>query len=298
MRGRRPAILLLAAFAIVSVAGPGFAKGKPSSPPGQSKKLPTPPAPGPGGAPRGAAPGMRALGVWLDDASVLDPSTVWVGLSVSRWLSPAATGTDAPVMDIAAGLTPRVQVAATVPYFSAADTQGGAIHGLGDTYVGAKVVLREPSTRHFGVAITPTMEILSGASVESTPGARRVNWVLPASIEVRRGEMRIYGTGGYFTRGAIFGSGAVEKALTARLTVTGSLTHCYATDGNALSEEFGLSRHRTDASGAVSYAVSPALMVFGSVGRTLSQLDYDGSQLAINAGVTFNVLPPRTRVGR
>jgi hypothetical protein len=87
-----------------------------------------------------------------------------------------------------------------------------------------------------------------------------------------------------FTRGAVFAAGAVERTLTERLFATGSLTHSRSTSDAASAEAYGLARSRTDASGGAAWTASPALLLFASVSRTLSKLDYDSSRIAFNAG--------------
>ena len=58
------------------------------------------------------------------------------------------------------------------------------------------------------VAVGPTLEILSTASLQSGPaGQGRAQWGLPVSVEIDRGAARIYGSSGYFSP-AIWYAGA------------------------------------------------------------------------------------------
>lgn len=264
------------------------AQGHQGVPPGQAKRLTQAAA---GTHDPSVFPGIslvpRALGSWLDDATVLPPRSTWVTVSTNRWSSPAGRGSDAPIVDVVAGLTPRVHVGVTLPYSRYTDETGSTSTGLGDMYVTAKIVLREP-TRGLGVAVAPTLEWSTGLSAFE-PGADRTHWVFPVNIELRQPGWRAYGSSGYFTRGALFAAGALERAVTERLSVTGSLTQSWSTSQAAAADAYGLTRRRTDASGAAAYSVSPSLMLFASVSRTLSRLEFDSSRFAINAGASVNL---------
>jgi hypothetical protein len=59
---------------------------------------------------------------WLDDASVMESGNVWVAVSMARWQGSGLSQTIVPVVDTAIGLTPRVQLGASVPRVAAAGT--------------------------------------------------------------------------------------------------------------------------------------------------------------------------------
>jgi hypothetical protein len=258
-------------------------------PPGQIKNGATP-APGShtSSAPETLAITPRALGSWIDDASVMSPRATWMTVSTNQWKSPVGTGHDAPIVDLVRGLTPRVQVGVTLPYSRFSDGSGQTWTGLGDVYITAKVLLRSPDATRMGISVSPSMEWATGASAV-TPGSDRVHWVFPVNFELRRTAWRAYGSGGYFTRGAVFAAAALEKTLTPRVLATGTLTQSFSTSAASAADAYGLSRRRTDAGGGVAVTVSPTLMLFGSISRTLSQLEFDSSRVAVNAGVSVNL---------
>jgi hypothetical protein len=97
-------------------------------------------------------------------------------------------------------------------------------------------------------------------------------FVLPVSLERRFDVGRAYGSAGSFSRGVLFSSGAYENPVAERLAVAAALTYAYATDDEALGAELGLGRGRNDLSGTASYAIAPALAVFGSLGRTVHRV--------------------------
>jgi hypothetical protein len=220
-------------------------------------------------------------------------SEAWLTLSMQRWNSPTGTGLDAPVADVAAGIGLHTQLFFSLPYSRITYTDTPTASEVGTTYLGAKIGLREPQSGSLGVSVTPTVEILSESATIGT-GFSRVNFVLPASLEWRQGATRIYGSGGYFTRGAVFVGGAVEQTFADRWVVTGALAQAWSTGNQTLSEEIGLGSNRTDASGSVSW-VSPHVMIFGSAARTLSTLDADATRYAFAAGVSLNLNIPGRR---
>ena len=295
--GTRLSRWVIAAFCATTT--PVFAQGNPHGlPPGQIKRAQQVPSTSgfvsPGENLEGPSSArVRTLGAWLDDASALAPGEMWLALSMSKWNMPIATGADAPVVDLSVGFSPNVQVSLTLPYFRVTDRAGNSVRGLGDLYVATKVVLRDAATHSLGLSVGPTLEYLSDASTTGT-GLKRMNWILPLNLERRLDVGRVYGSTGFFSRGVFFASGAFERALTDKLVLSTALTHSYATDAQALSEEIGLSRRRLDLSGTVAYSVSPALAVFGSLGRTVWGLDDDSTRLLASAGVSVNVTGAQT----
>src|SRR5258708_1303500 len=66
----------------------------------------------------------RVLAAWLEDSDTLEPRSLNVGLSIGRWSSLDGEETDGPVFDVAAGLGPRIQLSASVPFYHASYTGG------------------------------------------------------------------------------------------------------------------------------------------------------------------------------
>jgi hypothetical protein len=173
-----------------------------------------------------------------------------------------------------------------MPYYRSRYDGGAAAAGLGDVYLNAKVnvVDAAKNSRRLGVAVIPVIEILSGLP----DGSGRWHWGLPVSAEIQQGAVRLYGAGGYFSRGATFGSGAVEWTSARGYTLTGSLTHGYSLAADPLSEALGLNRQRVDVSGSVSRAIGRSTAIYGGVGRTLSRADANSTSISLSGGlVTF-----------
>jgi hypothetical protein len=241
------------------------------------------------GAPDPAIPGtgVRQFGIWLDDATVSPTGQGWASFGVGYTDAPFGHQWDAPSVDAGLGFLPRVQFAITAPFTKVSYTDGTTTRGLGDIYLSTKVGLLDPTAegRTFGLAVAPVVEFLSSGSVPE--GGSRVHWALPLALEKRFEKSRVYGTIGYFSRGAIYGSAAVEVPVTGRLTATGVLSHSRSLEDDPLSDAQGLSRTRWDLSGGAAYFFSPRATLYASVGRTVSRVDANASSFTAAAGLSF-----------
>jgi hypothetical protein len=276
---------VIVAGGILSVVPPAFAQGKGK---GLAKGRGKAPTPAVSAASAGApvATGIRQFGAWLDDASVVEPGGGWAAFSLSHFRSSGGRQTDFPIVDAAVGLAPRVQLGITLPYYRLSFADGSTASGLGDVYLAAKVGLVDPAmtASGFGLAVTPLVEILADPD---PAGNRNFHWGVPVSLEWRQPKYRLYGSSGWFSRGAFFGSGAVEVPLTSRLTATGALVVTHALNEDLDADAIGLSKTRTDLSGGVAYFLAPAIAVYGSLGRTISTQDANAASLMFSAGMSF-----------
>ena len=274
------AVLMLSCPVVASAQGNGHGHGL--------TKHQTTSTPSAAGAPAvtGGASGFRSFATWLDDASVLPEGQGQVSIGFGYWRTPAYSEFDVPSVDGGLGLNRRVQFGFSVPYFRANAPVGPFVRGVGDVYLSGKVQLRDPSARHhpLGVAVIPVVEILSYAP---EPGASRASWALPVSVELQREGWRAYGSAGYFSRGSVFASGALELSLSDRAWLTGSLSQSHWVRDETLDPALAAPRTRTDVSGGLTVAVTRTLSAYGSVGRTLSAQQPDAATLAISGGVAF-----------
>jgi hypothetical protein len=233
-----------------------------------------------------AGTGVRNFGSWLDDASIQDPGRGWVSIGMNVVKTPGYRVVDLPSIDSGFAVNPRLQVGMSVPYYYANASGDPVARGFGDLYFTAKYQLRAPSSNRAGFALIPMVEVLSAAPPS---GGSRVQWALPASVERQFRRWRVMGSGGYFSRGALFGAGAIEVELSKRAWATGSLSHSYSTQRDDLSAALGFHKSRTDVSGGVSYALRPDVAVYGSLGRTISARDDTSATLSMSAGVSFGL---------
>jgi len=275
--------LVLATMCALALTAPAFAQNPHSRPPRRPRN-PTKT----GTAGRTALPVRAVVASWLDDADTLDPGRVSLGLSVGRWSALDGGESDAPAVDVSVGIAQGVQLSASLPYYRAAYSDGFRSSGLGDSYFVAKVRLIDAHTHPVGVSISPTLEILSRNAVsDTTLGLSRANVALPISLEIDRDQFRAYGTAGYFSRGAVTLGGALERALTPRVTVLGTVSYSHTTHPPRTSDLVDLSPFRIDAAGGVQVTLTPAITVSGSLGRTISGLDQNGARLTATAGLSI-----------
>jgi hypothetical protein len=298
---------LLAALCLIGTAAPALAQGRPNGVPPGLARQPKPkttgsatadpsPAPPPvtGADTASGVARFRSFGSWLDDATVLSPGETWLTLSAQRWASPSFDGAGLPVADVAIGVTKRVQAFATFPVTRYGYPGEPRTQELGDMFAGGKIVLREADGSRIGLSVSPALEIV-GSSTMVESGMPRVSFVLPINLELQQSGGRIYASGGFFTRGAWFAGGALERQLSDALVATGGLTFMGAKGDARLSDSYGLHHRRLDGFGSLSWFVSPSLVLFGSAGRTLSSLDLDATRYAFTLGASLNVHRPGPR---
>jgi hypothetical protein len=280
--------LIPLALAAIVAAAPAFAqgngnafgrsKGRGAKPPATSGSAQVPAVPG---------TGIRNFGIWLDDASLLPKGHGWTTFGVSYWRSIYGHQWDMPSLDAGMAIHNRVQVGVSAPVSYAKYNDGYSARGLGDLYLSTKIGLIDPDEagRTFGVAVAPVIEILSSSSV--LEGESRTHWAIPVTVERRFDGFRVYGSGGYFSRGAVFGAGAVEVPLTQRIVASGMLSHSRSLEDDALSDAMQLSKSRFDLTGGMAYLVTPSLIAYGSVGRTISRADANAASLAVSVGLSI-----------
>jgi hypothetical protein len=284
LRGLVLVMLMAGSPAISHVAfaqGNGHAYGHYKNRPGGAGAQPSA-----AGAPELQTVGTSTLtfGSWLDDASMIPAGNGTMSVALSYWRTPTYHEVDVPVIDGGVGIAPRVQFNFSVPYYHASDPDGSVVRGLGDLYLSTKIQLRDPGTSDIGFAVTPLIEVLTYAP---RPEASRVSWAIPANVEWRGNGFRVYGSGGYFSRGALFASSAVEVAIASRAAITGSISRSHSIRRDDYSEALGLRQGRTDVGGALSVALNPTVSAYGAIARTISQQDANSSTLAVTTGIAF-----------
>lgn len=237
---------------------------------------------------------LRNFGTWVDDTSVLGAGEAWVGFGAAYWRLSYADQVEAPLLDASVGIAPHVQVAATIPFSRLHYPDGFTDRYVGDTYLSVKIGVREAGTGA-GVAVAPLVEVLSDGSALGADGQPigRVHWGIPVNIEYRATGWRVYGSAGYFSRGAVFGSGSFDLSLGTRAGVLGIIGYTYSTaEPIVFDTGTTTNRSRVDASGGAYARVSPGVSVYGLIGRTISNQDAYATSFLLSAGVTLRVHPP------
>jgi hypothetical protein len=272
----------LAAHAAAQGNGNAYGHGKNPKPPAVTVNA----GPSGGGAEEIQIPGtgIRNFGSWLDDATLMEPGQAFMSIGFGLWKMPGYQEFDFPTIDTAIGLHRRVQLGVSAPFYHAHEPGGPTARGVGNLYFSSKVLLRDPAAHRLGFSVTPTLEVLSSPAADGG----RMSWALPVNMEVQGTAWRFYGSTGYFSRGALFASGALEHQLTDRAWVTGTISHSHSIDPDPLSVALGLTQTRTDVSGGAAVSLTPHLAAFGSVGRTISKRDANSATLMLTGGVAIN----------
>ena len=275
-----PVFLLVVALVPAGAQGKGNGRNKVKSGSGPVTSGSAAPASASGFA-------IRQFGAWLDDASLLTPGDATTSITFGHYRSLAGSQTDFPVVDAGFGISRRAQFGVTVPYYHARFNDGTSIGGFGDVFLSGKVLLVEAGSGSIGLAVSPVIEL----SQSPLPGQSRFGWGAPLDIEARFTGFRVFGSTGYFSRGALFAAGAIEVPVGERLVATGGLTLMRSTNESPAADQIGLSKGRSDITAAAAYFVSPSIALYAGTGRTIGNADGTGTTFMLNAGVSISYAP-------
>lgn len=285
-------------FILMGLAFPGLAdaqgKGRPKAPRGSAPTTTTPTSPSASSSettstttaivPTAVAVSTyRQFGAWLDDASAAGRGEGYTSIGVGHWRMLGSTQTNLPMVGMGIGVSDRMQVGASVPFYRAS-YEGGSSSGVDDIYLNAKYTLVDPTLTlsEFGLAISPTMEVLSAGSPDG-----RIHFAIPVSVELRRQPFRLYGSAGLFTRGSFFSGAAVEWNSPGGIVLTGAFTQSYSLKDDAVLDSMGIGRQRMDVSLGVAHQLGPMAAAFVNVGRSLTSIEEGGTSLALSGGIAF-----------
>jgi hypothetical protein len=278
---------VMVAVVCIATATQASAQGNSGSAPGQAKK----------GANAGAAAAAAATvspatataatsapavapgnalyyGSWLDDASVMAPRTLWVGASTAYWKADAARQVDAPILMGAFGVAPRIQVGGSLPIYHFRDETGVSASGVGTVSLYGKVMLLDPGSKaHVGLAVAPLIEAAPGADAG-------FGWALPVNVEVRADRFRVYGSSGYFSRGSVFASAAVEIPTGGRTAVTWNLGQSHASGS-----------HQTSVGMTLAFFPASTTGLFVSLSHSSAAANLNNGGTSIGGGFSFSLQP-------
>jgi hypothetical protein len=222
---------------------------------------------------------------WIDNANLMAPGDIWVGISMVRWQNAGVSQMSVPVVDAAIGMTPRFQIGASVPRIAGSDALGRPA-ALGTAFFNAKVGILNDSAKPLKLAITPTLEVLNTSALDVAPAEQsRVQWGLPVSAEVDRGAVRAYGSSGYFSPGVWFAGAGVGTQIGSRTGVAVSFSHAWSS--SAVDDILLAAPRRNDISTGISMALTSNVGVFGSVGRTFKTDAQFGAGTTVALGLSL-----------
>lgn len=235
------------------------------------------------------SPSFPQFGTWLDDATTAVRGAGYGSIGVSYWRGSGADQINAPILGVTYGIASRTHLSATVPFYRAS-YEGFSGSGLDNVYVSGKVAVVDPAAGEgpFGLAVGAVAEILSAGFAD----ASRVHWAVPVSLEVRGPAVRLYGSTGFFSRGAFFAAGAFEWTMPAGTSVTTSLAHSASVRGVTVATTARVPRASLrDLSVSVSQPVSNIASVYVGASRTFSETWIDGAS-AVSGGLSFRFASP------
>jgi len=227
------------------------------------------------------APSYRQFGSWLEDASAPTRGEGYTNIGFGYWRMNGMSQTNVPMLGAGLGVSDRLGVSATVPFYRT-NVAGTTARGMDDVYLGASYNLIDPTltVSEFGLSVGTVMEVLSTGATDG-----RVHFAIPVALELRRQPFRVYGSAGYFTRGAVFSGGTLEWAAPRQWIVSGILTQSRSIKADATLDSLAVSRQRADVMASVAHAIGGSATGYFSVGRSLSSLAEGGTSLALNGGV-------------
>jgi hypothetical protein len=268
----------------LAVSSPAYAQGNSQA---HKKKAPPSHDPLPSSA-AGTSTGGAAPFSWLDDASVLEPGSVSVSVSMVRWQGSDTSEVVVPVVDAAIGLAKRLHLTASVPRVPGS---GGVEAGgeIGTSFFSAKIGMFDDPKRGVKLSVSPTLELLGSGVLQSIePGASRVQFGLPVSAELDRGALRLFAGGGYFSGGVWFSGLGAGIRVNPKVFLSGSVSRAWR---HADVADVPADRDRNEVSGSAAYALTPRISVFGSLGRTIATLDENGAGTTLGCGLSLFFRP-------
>ena len=236
----------------------------------------------------GSGIAIRQFGAWLDDASLLAPGDAWTSITIGHYRSFAGSQTDFPVADAGFGITRRAQFGVTVPVLPRALQRRHELRRIRRRVPERQGAAgRAGRAGSIGLAVSPVVEF----SQDPLPGQSSIGWGAPLDIEARLPGFRIFGSTGYFSRGAVFAAGALEVPIGERLVATGGLTMMRSTNESPAADAIGLSKGRSDITASAAYFLSPTIALFAGTGRTIGNADGTGTTFMLTGGVSFSYAP-------
>ena len=172
-----------------------------------------------------------------------------------------------------------MQAGGSFSFYHFRDAEGLSEAGPGSMSMYGKFVILDPATssRSVGLAITPLVEFSPGSSDQ-------MGWALPINVETRRGNTRIYGSAGYFSRGSTFATAGVDVPVTSRASLFASFGQSYASAGT----------HQTSFGFGGFLTVTATSGIFVGLGQTLVPAEIGPGGLSLGGGVSFLLPQPRT----
>jgi hypothetical protein len=267
----------------ISVPAHAQGNGRPKTPKTTTPSSTASPATAPATDTFASASAFRQFGSWLEDASAPTPGEGYTNIGFGYWRMNGMSQTNIPMLGAGLGVTDRLGVSASVPFYRT-NVAGTTARGMDDVYLGASYNLLDPAltVSEAGLSVGTVMEVLSDGTTDG-----RVHFAFPVALELRRAPFRVYGTAGYFTRGAIFTGGTVEWLGPRQWIVSGIFTESRSIKADTALDSMAVSRQRADVMASLAHAIGGSATGYLAVGRSLTGLAEGGTSLALSGGVSL-----------
>jgi hypothetical protein len=224
---------------------------------------------------------------FFDDAEVIAPGQLNVSSDFSYGSVEAGHDTAFPGSYATLGLTHRMHLSGGTGYVRSV-FEKSPVNGIGDTYVGLKVVLVPEGHIRPAIAVKPSLEVLGTPSVHDNPLAPgRPNFLIPVMVQKSFDSWRTYYTTGYLTRGITFHSLAWEWNGWSRVTPTVVVSHGRLTKENDFISDLGLNQSRSDVLVGAGIYLAPGWGAYGNISRSVGRADPNSLRYQISAGVSY-----------
>jgi len=235
---------------------------------------------------------VSAPGALLDDYDVVEPRSFTFSVGAGYVKVPFGYDVWMPATAINIGLTSRVDIGlySSVAKVAFEDFKTTA---KGDSYLNAKIVLVKEGARRPGIAFQPVLEVLGRPSLANNALApKKVNAAFGGIIGKSLWDnIRVYNHTGYFTRGIVFTSAAMEFTRFSRFTPSIWGTWGRLTRNRDYMAENLANVSRLDAGGTIGFPIGKGWSAYVGAGRSWGRRDFNSTEIMIGGAVSYTWRP-------
>lgn len=231
-------------------------------------------------------------GALLDDYEVVEPRSFTFTFGGGYVKVPFGHDVWLPSHDISVGLTPWLDISAYTSVTKVSFEQFRTT-AVGDAYINAKFIVLKEAKGRPGVAFQPVLEVLGRPSLANNPLApAKVNGAFGGMVGKNLWQsIRVYNHSGYFTRGIVFSSGAVEITRFSRFTPAVWAAFGAITRNREFTAEQGANATRLNVGGTLGFRIAKNWSAYVSGGRSLGRRDYNSTDFSIGGAVSYTWRP-------
>lgn len=233
-----------------------------------------------------------APGALLDDYEVVEPRSVTFTFGAGYVKVPSGWDVWMPSSDLSIGLTRWMDVSL---YSSVSKTSFDFFRttAVGDSYINAKFTVLKEGPGRPGIAFQPVLEVLGRPSLANNRLApNKVNAVFGGMIGKNLWDtFRVYNHTGYFTRGIVFTSAAMEITRFSRVTPVVFATFGALTANREAVAELELNASRPDLGGTLGFRLAKDWSGWVSVSRSLGRRDFNSVSISVGGGISYTWRP-------